>query len=197
MDASTTDANIANIFGRRKLYNPSVGSDHNSTHRSTEDDPLPGGHFLFEGQVDCMIRWMCPSTKTRRMTISGMAELPVPSTAVVGETEIRAPAHTRIGWWAEDGGWILLAIGAQDATRAEHEALVQRSEQSVDALQWITDSRGMNYWTKSGKHSHARVNLWKENIESMPKELLQLLQPRRHACSYRIQGSLCHVWLPL
>ena len=201
MDASTTGAKSASMFGQRKLYNPGVRSDYNNKHRSTKTDPLPGGLSFFEGQADTLIKWLDSSKGTRRLSVSGLAELPIPETAVVGETEMRAPAYVRLGVWKDDGGWLLFSWNAaQEATKAEHEELVQRSEGSLEALRWLPGCRALQYWTTKGQHSHVQINLYQEAMDALEKaepELPAHLQPRRHACSYRIQGSLCQLWLPL
>ena len=198
-DASITVVNIASTFGQRELYNPCVGYDHINTHRSTEDDPLPGGHFLFQGQVDTLLRMGTGQRpfQTRSIKVDPITEIKPPDTAVVGENQLRYSAEARVGIWKRDGGWLLIAWGTDDGTRAEHERMLERAEGTTEPLRWVGYARVAMYWSLSGSAYSSSVRFSTDAMECLGSELATSLQPRRVPSSYTAQEDLVHLWIPL
>jgi hypothetical protein len=199
-DASITVVNIASTFGQRRLYDSCVRSDSNRTHRSTEDDPLPGGHFLFEGQVDSLVRYSDDTGRLagRSISVDPIKELAVPDHAVVGENQFRLSSCVLVGRWSDN--WLLFCWSTSDATRAEHERLIERTEGSTNHLRWISSSRVVMYWDGKGTAYKSSIRLGKETMEDLENtdtRFIGALMPKRHACAYRIQGGLVHLWMHL
>lgn len=186
------------------MYNWIVRSDYYNKHRSTKTDPLPGGLSFFEEPTEVVIHWGSNNQKTespRRINAGPAPQLAVPDDAVVGETELRKSAYVRVGLWMDAGGWLVLAWNTEgDTTLEEQTQALERAERSAKPMMWIGGSKANMYWRKDGTHSHTRIALGAEAVGRLGEidpDLPRMLLPKRFSSAYRIQGSLCQIWIPL
>ena len=204
-DASITVVNIASTFGQRELYNPCVGSDYYNTHRSTGDDPLPGGHFLYhEGSIEGLIKSSSRSSSRlaeRDLLLDSIKELAVPDNAVVGDNHFRKSVDTKVGVWRSDGGWIVFSASIEDETpHAKHNQMIERTEGTAEPMQWVSSCKSLVWWNKLGENSSFRVRMTAEvmnSLNELNESIPGILGPKRHSCAYRLQADLLQVWVPL
>ena len=147
--------------------------------------------------MDCLMKYQDPRGEARYISIDPIPEMKAPDTAVVGEKQIRLSSEARVGLWQEDGGWLVLAWSTDDAPRAEHEALIERSEGNTSPLAWLTLARVAMYLSLSGEPCKASIRLCKEAMQAVPQPLKHQLTPKRFPSAYKVQGDLVQVWVPL
>lgn len=172
-------------------------SDSNKTHRSTEDDPLPGGHSFFEGPLEVVLRYQDSEGLSRYLSIDPVPEIRPPDTAVVGENQLRFSTEARLGIWGGDGGWLVIAWSTSDAMRTAQEKLIASAEGSTEPLRWLTMARVAMYWSLSGEPCKTSIRIGKGSMESFSSNLKHRLTPKRYPSAYRSKGDLVQVWVPL
>jgi hypothetical protein len=204
MDASTTGANIVNIFGQQRLYNPCVGSDTNRTHRSTKDDSLPEGRLSFwEHPTHALIRWGggINTPQSARILSIKPAEVPIADCAIQAADKSWRDSIRSKCWLYDAVGetWLVWSWWhGEEHPAQKHRDMIERGESSEGwTLSSLGDSAGASAWTTRGTDKGLKIHISKHQLEGMPVELKDWLSPKRVPVTYRVQGEHRQVWLPI
>ena len=182
-----------------------MGSDTNNTHRSTKNDPLPGGRFSFwEHPTTANIRWAgrYNSPESARILRIKAADVPIADSATQQRLEksFRDSVSSRMWYYSSSGGDGLVWSWwhGKEEPQAQHEAMSKRGEESGGwTLSSLGHSAGASAWTSRGTDKGATLYVNKEQLSLFPEELNAWFKPKLVPVTYRVQAEHRQLWLPV